>query len=728
MKLFLRGLPLVTGTILGLGACTSVLGTFDTNGGGGSGGGAVIGECAAPTDCTLGDLDAACTKVECVKDQCLASFFPKGSECGEAKGRCDGAGYCRECLGDVDCAKGTCIDGLCSEKALGEVCGDGQQCASGFCVFGLCCDRECVGACEACNLPTKEGTCQVAPLGSVGEPACAPFLCDGASGSCPKDCTANEQCAEGRYCDGATKACELKKDNAATCTDDAMCKSGECYKGTEPSARCCATACACGNCATGECVVTATPGTDPKSECGNGTCDGLLGCSTKGEPVFVVGFAGSLGTLITPNDVAVDAKGNTYVVGSFSGTVSPSGKSVTSLGLDGFVLKLTEKGAVEWFLRVGQKAGLATQTVTGVTLDEDGTVLVVGNFSESVSLGASTTDSAAPSVFVARLDPAGMVLSSAAFKFADASGSASAFAIDCDGKGNVVIGGSFTGKFTLAKSMTSAGESDGFVAKLDGASLKALAELRLGGPGSDVVNSIDLAPSNVLAIGGRIGANATLAGKMFTNQGSADAFVALATVGMASIVDTTAAVYGSTGFDEVRSVVQAPNGGVFIGGGVVGGVNFAGGNGLPTPTDDSDPFIVGLSGKLTHLWTQRYASTDASSTQGLALDSAGFLVSVGRLAGTMTPKTGMTLTSQSGTDGWILKHHPGGQNLSGGTPIWAVTPKVALSTDIVHAVTTTPERDIVVAGSFGGDYVFAGTPLSTAGDKDVALFVARLRQ
>jgi hypothetical protein len=728
MTFGVRSLSLVAGSFLMLGACTSVLGQFDAQGSGGSGGGTVLGECAAPSDCTLGELDETCAKVDCSNEQCLVTLSPKGSECGDMKGRCDGAGHCRECLDDNDCAKGTCIEGLCSEKVLGEVCGDAQQCASGFCAFGLCCDRECVGACEACNLPGKEGSCQVAPLGSVGEPACAPFLCDGANGSCPKECTSNDQCVEGRYCEPATKGCELKKDNAASCTDDAMCKSGECYQGTEPTARCCSTACACGTCATGQCVVTASPGSDPKAECGTGTCDGLVGCSTKGEPLFVFGLVGT-GTIITPSDVAVDASGNTYVGGMFTGTLTPNGKTVTSLGYDGFVLKLTKTGDLEWFLRVGEKAGNAIQSVTGITIDEDGTALIVGNFTESIALGATTTSTASPSIFVARLEPNGKVLSSAPFKLADASGSASALAIDRDEKGNVFIGGSFAGKFTFTKPLFSAGETDGFVAKLEGGTFKPLTDLRLGGPGVDVVNSIDLGPSNVLAIGGRIGGNATFAKKSFVNQGSSDAFVVLATVGPASIIEKSAAVYGSSGFDEVRSVVQASDGNVYLGGSVTGGVDFSDPIiAPPTLADDSDPFIVGLTGTLTHLWTQRYASTSVSATQRLALDSAGFVVSVGKFAGTMTPTLGMTLTSHGGTDGWLLKHHPGGQNPFGGKPIWSVTPSVGLSTDIVNAVTTTQERDIVVAGSYGGEYAFAGKALPGAGYKDSALFVARLRQ
>lgn len=720
---------------LGLGACTSVLGKFDEGGGGaigsgGAGGGATAG-CKQASDCVLGELDAQCAKADCVSGQCSVSLLPKGSECDAGKGRCDGAGDCRECLDDTDCAQGTCLDGLCTGKPLGEVCGESAHCTSSFCVFGLCCDRECVGACEACNLPGKEGTCQVAPLGSVGEPACAPFLCNGTSGTCPKECSADAQCASGRYCEPATKGCELKKDDASPCASDASCKSGECYQGLDASAHCCATACACGSCTTGKCVVSAVPGSDPASECAGGVCDGLVGCSTNGAVSFVFGLAGEPGTTISPTDVVVDANGSAVVVGTFSGTVAPLDKTLTSLGFDAFVLKVSPKGTLEWFTRIGEKFGTTSHSATSVAIDKDGSILVAGNYSGSVALGGTTFETVGSSAFIARLAPTGKVLEGTGIVISEPTASLSASALELDGEGSAFLAGTFSGKVPLTKLVTSAGGLDGYVLRLDTVSFKPIADVTLGGLGQDAVNAIAFRAPSTLAIGGSIGGDATLNSKLFKNAGSSDAFVVVASVGAASITQVNAAVYGSTGADDVRSLRIGPNGSIYLGGSVTGGVSFSGGiSSPPVLGDNLDPFVVALTGKLVHLWTQRYPTPGLSLTVDLAVDTAGFVLSGGRYSGTMTPKTGMTLTSQNGgSDAFVLKHHPGTNNSAfGGMAVWAVTPDLAPAFDIAQTLTTTPERDIVVAGSYGGEYALAGKSLPAVPEKDSALVVARLRQ
>src|SRR3712207_8856214 len=51
-----------------------------------------------------------------------------------------------------------------------------------------------------------QGTCSLQPKGSGGtNPACAPFVCNGASGVCPTTCPVNSDCAAGNMCTGRSE-------------------------------------------------------------------------------------------------------------------------------------------------------------------------------------------------------------------------------------------------------------------------------------------------------------------------------------------------------------------------------------------------------------------------------------------------------------------------------------------------------------------------------------------
>ncbi|MBI2395589.1 MAG: hypothetical protein HYV09_38845 [Deltaproteobacteria bacterium] len=81
-----------------------------------------------------------------------------------------------------------------TEQPMGSACVADGECTSAHCVDGRCCDKACNGACEACNLAGKLGTCSpVTGAPAAGHPSCAPAATC-AAGACKTSCTADTEC------------------------------------------------------------------------------------------------------------------------------------------------------------------------------------------------------------------------------------------------------------------------------------------------------------------------------------------------------------------------------------------------------------------------------------------------------------------------------------------------------------------------------------------------------
>jgi hypothetical protein len=239
--------------------------------------------CAADADCAAGawcsggacvpksELGVACAKSSacqsgfCVDGVCCDSACPgscnacnvagslgacvpapKGSPGSPSCGAylCDGvtSACSSKCSADADCSSGAyCAGTSCVPKKINSFkCASAKECASGHCVDGVCCDGACEGACNACDLVGKKGTCALVSLGTPGNPSCTPYACDGASIACPGGCTADAGCQSGHYCNGGQ--CEKKLDLGSACTAASVCASGHCVDGV-----CCDGACGAGN-------------------------------------------------------------------------------------------------------------------------------------------------------------------------------------------------------------------------------------------------------------------------------------------------------------------------------------------------------------------------------------------------------------------------------------------------------------------------------------------------
>lgn len=205
--------------------------------------------------------------------------LPNTTACGPFL--CTGSsGACPStCASDAACIDSAYCDASrsCTPKlANGGECIAGKDCQSGLCVDGHCCNSACTGSCERCDIYGALGTCVTAASGNPGSPSCSPYLCNGASVSCPTSCTSDAQCASDAYCKSGS--CVTKAANGAACTAAKECRSGVCTGGV-----CCDKACggACETClaaegatANGACTILPAG----MANCANGlVCTGTSG-------------------------------------------------------------------------------------------------------------------------------------------------------------------------------------------------------------------------------------------------------------------------------------------------------------------------------------------------------------------------------------------------------------------------------------------------------------------
>ena len=206
----------------------------------------------------------------------------------------------------------------------------------------------------------------------------------------------------------------------------------------------------------------------------------------------------------TTTGVGVDAAGNAYVVGTFTGTIEFGTNTVTYTAggtfTDGFLAKVTPAGGVAWvrnFPRI---------TPAGLNVRADGTCYVTGRFGGTQTLGPDTI-TAPPNgeVFVAKFDPTGTPLWARQANTTGNSITAAGLAVDA--QENVFVTGNFnTGTAFGGTMLTNAGLQDIYVAKYDRNGL-ALWAKRAGGGQDDFAAGI--AADSV--------GNAYLAGSHFTN-------------------------------------------------------------------------------------------------------------------------------------------------------------------------------------------------------------------
>lgn len=254
------------------------------------------------------------------------------------------------------------------------------------------------------------------------------------------------------------------------------------------------------------------------------------------------------------SDVSLDAAGNVYVVGSFSGIISyGNGHSISSFDeafSSGLLVKFASNGQVKWL----QRFGIDQYSCNGraIATDAAGNSYITGSSDYGgIHFGNQTVGGSRRVMYVACYTTTGAVA------WAQVSGNYSSFGaggadVALDGRNNCLVGGTFTNDMSLGgKELTTSG-TDCYLASFNAQS-GGLQWLRQGGGAGIVdmhIQSLSTDSQGNIYVAGDYSGTTSLGGQPLISQGATDQFLArytrAGTLQWAEGVGTSAPEYSSS--------------------------------------------------------------------------------------------------------------------------------------------------------------------------------------
>lgn len=320
--------------------------------------------------------------------------------------------------------------------------------------------------------------------------------------------------------------------------------------------------------------------------------------------------------------VAPDRGGTVYAVGQVEGQSTLGSVRLTSAGPDALVASLDRNGQVTWAHALG---GPGADEARAVAILPEGDVFVIGSFSGTADYdpGPGRTELASAGgtdVFVLRLTPRGELVWARRLGGSQADSGSD---ITVDAKG-LTVAGSFQGTLEAGPSrLTSAGKSDGFVARLDLAGTPQWA-LRIGGPQDDDVRSLAVEANGEAWVAGSFEDKATVGlegGPALESSGKSDGF--LARLGPDGKVLWNGRI-GGKGEDAITAVA-AGQGGAWITGHFTATADLDPGSAVTSMASvgKTDAFVARLAKTGQIRWVQRIGDQYYDTGTGLAPDGDG---------------------------------------------------------------------------------------------------------
>jgi hypothetical protein len=404
--------------------------------------------------------------------------------------------------------------------------------------------------------------------------------------------------------------------------------------------------------------------------------------------------------------IATDSQGNTYLTGSFGGTAHFGNTELTSSGGEDIFVAKLDTNG-NWLWAVGG-GGMWYDIAYSIAVDADGNVYVTGYFNDTATFGStSLTSSGNSDIFVAKLDTDGNWL------WAVRGGGFAtdrAYGIAANATGIVITGYVIGDAAFGSHPVTGYGEEDIFIAKLD-ASGNWLWARNAGSTLPDEGYAVALDNAGNVYATGYFEDEANFAGTMLTSLGYYDLFVTKLNPDGFLIAAFRA---GGIESDVGTGITLDPAGNVYLTG--YFSLSIAFGPFVMTSYGDTDIFITKMNSGAIYQWARQAGGPSFDVATAIAADSQGNAYSTGYFTGSAL-FAGVTLTSYGEDDVYIAKLD------TNGLLDWVEKVGGTLY-DYGSGISVQGTGDIYCGGFFEQSSVFGDFMLTSWGSEDV--FVTKL--
>jgi hypothetical protein len=414
---------------------------------------------------------------------------------------------------------------------------------------------------------------------------------------------------------------------------------------------------------------------------------------------------------VNGRDVASDSKGNVYVTGVFSGTVTFGGSDTyTRTNGDAFLTKFSNNGTYLWTKILDISAASSYASAYGVATDSNDNVYMTGLFSRNVVFGGTDTlnGGTAESAFVTKFNSDGTYAWAKASNATAAGANANGYSVAADNNGNVYISGQFRGSVTFGGSDTfSGGSGNAYVTRYgsDGTYgwTKVLNITASGAYASGEGVAAD--GSGNVYFTGYFGGTVVFGGTDSVTSSNGSAYItrygSTGTYGWTKTLNTSVAGTIATGYD----VATDSNGNVYATGSFRGNVTF-GGVDTMNGNSSSDSYLVKYGNDGTYSWARDFNTSTAGASAigyGVATDPLGNVYVSGRFQGNVT-FGGSDAATSTNINGFLSAFS------SSGTYGWTRTfdTSAASASATGYGVAADPLGNVYVGGDFSRSVIFGG--------------------
>jgi phage-related tail fiber protein len=407
----------------------------------------------------------------------------------------------------------------------------------------------------------------------------------------------------------------------------------------------------------------------------------VLEFNSTGNYLTVVGLGGYSTTVFNNQgkSIKVDASGNSYVTGYFSGTVDfdpgAGTQNLASAGsADIFLAKYDASGNYVWAKSMG---GISDDRGTALAIDASGNLYITGYFTGTVDFDPEAgtqnlTSAGGNDIFLAKYDASGNFIWT---KSMGGTGGDIGYALAIDASGNSYISGYFTGTVDFdpgagTQNLTSSATSpDIFLAKYDASGNYVWAK-NMGGTSTDIGYALAIDASGNSYISGYFNGTADFdpgAGTQnLTSAGSSDIFLAKYDAAGNYV---WAQGMGGTGTDIGYALAIDASGNSTITGDFSNTADFDPGAGTQNLTSAGgvDIFLAKYDASGSYIWAKGMGGTSNDISYALAVDASGNSYITGYFDGTadFDPDAGtQNLTTTGSTDIFLAKYDASGNYIS----------------------------------------------------------------